>query len=212
MKVEVGNAKGSMMLPININTRGQDISPHQLIDTTLAWTWYQRSMDEYPPKELSTDTYPDAWTIFTSEIEIAYFNADSLVSKWPLMFQAVPFDQSTAKEIDITKEYIELELFVENNTDTYTGFDYSLNKFHSEKILFPCDERYLELESITTDPATGKTITKLLKPAGVLKPAGSIAGLWVSYEDVDKIINIILPNPDPDKGLVRFKLVWMGGE
>ncbi len=307
MKVEVGNAKGSMMLPINVNTRGQDISPHQLIDTTLAWDWYQRSMAEYPPKELSTDTYPDAWTVFTSEIEIDYFNADSLAQKWPLMFQAIPFDQSTAKEIDMTKEYVELELFVKNNTDTYTGFDYALNKFHSEKIVFPCDERYLALQSITTDPATGETLTELIDPPRAAK-GKSIKAIWLSnqedqvkiefktgetiimpdevnrgfsaiengnqqkltglitqltklgydkgtgaaelpykmrvvrtvknippgslrdmtyedsagekklsgtgglmYEDMDKTVNLILPNPDPDKGLVRFKLIWKGG-
>jgi hypothetical protein len=307
MKVEVGIAKGSMMLPINIDTGGQDISPHQLIDTNLAWNWYQRSLAAYPPKELSTDTYPDGWTVFGSEIEIDYFNADSLAPKFPLMFQAVPFDQSTAKEIDITKEYIELELFVENNTDTYTGFDYALNKFHSEKIVFPCDERYLELQSITTDPITGETITKLIDPPRAAK-GKSIASIWISkegdqakiefktgeiiimpdevnrgfsaiengnqqkltglitqlntleydkgtgaaelpykmrvirtvknippgslrdmtyedsagdkklsgtgglmYEDMDKIVNLILPNPDPDMGLVRFKLIWKGG-
>jgi hypothetical protein len=28
------------------------------------------------------------------------------------------------------------------------------------------------------------------------------------YEDMDKIVNLILPNPDPDMGLVRFKLIW----
>jgi len=307
MKVEVGLAKGSMMLPINVMTApSPDVSPHSLIDTNLAVDWYQRTLLLYPPKELITDEYPDAWTVFGSEIEIAYFNADSLAKKLPLLFQAIPFDQSTAKEIDITKEYIELELFVENNTDTYTGFNYVTGEFTSEKIVFPCDERYLALQSITTDPSTGEITTELIQPAKVSR-GKSISTIWISkegdqakiefksgetiimpdevnrgfsaiengnqqeltglitqlnvnkfrkgssaadlpnemrslrtvknipvtflnrmtyedsagdeilagtggliYEDVDGNVNIILPNPDPDLGLVKFKLIWKG--
>ena len=29
------------------------------------------------------------------------------------------------------------------------------------------------------------------------------------YEDEDKNVNVILPNPDPDKGLITFKLIWL---
>ena len=28
------------------------------------------------------------------------------------------------------------------------------------------------------------------------------------YEDENKNVNVILPNPDPDMGLVRFKIIW----
>jgi hypothetical protein len=33
----------------------------------------------------------------------------------------------------------------------------------------------------------------------------------VIYEDTNKNLTVILPNPDPDKGLVKFKLVWKDG-
>ena len=311
LKVEVGAAKGSMMLPINIMTdiRGDspDVAPHSIIDTNMAVDWYQRSLITYPPKELITDSYPDAWTSFGTEVEVGYFNADSLAKKLPLMFQAIPFDPSTAKEIDITKQYIELELFVVSNTDTYTGFNYSLNEFSSEKLVFPCDERYLALRSITNDPSTGEPTTELIEPAKVSR-GKSISSIWISkdsdqakiefksgetiimpdevnrgfsaiehgnqqeltglitqikvntyasrekgftaaqqpnymmiertmkniplnimklmsyedssgdkiecgaggfiFEDEDRNINVILPNPDPDLGLVKFKLLW----
>ena len=305
MRVEVGAAKGLGMLPINIMTGVEESSPHQLIDTnSLAVEWYQRPLVSYPPKELVADTYPDAWTVFANDIGVDYFNADSLAKKFPLMFQAIPFDQSTAKEVDLTKEFIELELFVKENTDTYTGFNYSTGEFHSEKLVFPCDERYLSLESITTDPATGDVIRDLIEPAKVSR-GKSIAGIWISkdgdqakiefksgetiimpdavnrgfsaiengnqqelqglitqltvnpypkgmsaaelpnvmraarteknipvtylnrmtyedsagedilagtggliYEDENKNVNVILPNPDPDMGLVRFKIIW----
>ncbi|MCK4898197.1 MAG: hypothetical protein KAS38_05445, partial [Anaerolineales bacterium] len=182
MRVEVGAAKGLGMLPINIMTGVEESSPHQLIDTnSLAVEWYQRPLVSYPPKELVADTYPDAWTVFANEIGVDYFNADSLAKKFPLMFQAIPFDQSTAKEVDINTDFIELELFVKDNTDTYTGFNYSTGEFHSEKLVFPCDERYLSLESITTDPATGDVIRELIEPAKVSR-GKSIAGIWVSKD------------------------------
>ena len=181
MRVEVGAAKGSGMLPINVMTGVQDVSPHQLIDTVLAVEWYQRPLLTYAPKELVTDAYPDGYTVFANQIGVDYFNADSLAKKFPLMFQAVPFDQSTAKEVDIATDFIELELFVESNTDTYTGFNYTEGEFHSEKLVFPCDERYLSLESITTDPATGEVNTELIEPAKVSR-GKSIAGIWISKE------------------------------
>tara|TARA_R110002060_G_scaffold46466_1_gene57633 strand:- start:1193 stop:2107 length:915 start_codon:yes stop_codon:yes gene_type:complete len=300
-----------MILPINIMTdiRGDspDVAPHSIIDTNMAVDWYQRSLITYPAKELITDSYPDAWTSFGTEVEVGYFNADSLAKKLPLMFQAIPFDPSTAKEIDITKQYIELELFVVSNTDTYTGFNYSLNEFSSEKLVFPCDERYLALRSITNDPFTGEPTTELIEPAKVSR-GKSISSIWISkdsdqakiefksgetiimpdevnrgfsaiengnqqeltglitqikvntyasrgkgftaaelpnemrvertmkniplnimklmsyedsageriecgtggfiFEDEHKNINVILPNPDPDLGLVKFKLLW----
>jgi len=183
LKVEVGNAKGTAMLPVNVMTApSPDVAPHQLIDTVLAVEWYQRPLISYPPKELVTDSYPDSWTAFTNEIGVGYFNADSLAKKFPLMFQAIPFDQSTAKEVDLATEFVELELFVAKNTDTYTGFDYSAGEFHSEKLIFPCDERYLSLESITTDPSTGDVNIELIEPARVGSSKGSIAGIWVSKE------------------------------
>ncbi|MCK4976370.1 MAG: hypothetical protein KAS36_05530, partial [Anaerolineales bacterium] len=309
LKVEVGPGKGSMILPINVVTTSHspDVIPMMLIDTNMALEWYQRSLLQYPVKETTADTYPDAWTVFGSEVEIDYFNADSLVQKNPLMFQAIPFDPSTATELDMTKEFLELTLFVKSNTDTYTGFDYSLQEYKDEKIVFPCDERFLSLESITTDPATGDVTKTLIQPSNVRRGNG-IKAIWLSaqedqvkiefksgetiimpdeinrgfsaiedsnqqqltglitrveshpypygratgpkelkdemvslrtvkniplpslrrqsyedsagaellagtggliYEDEDKNVNVILPNPDPDKGLITFKLIWL---
>ena len=185
VKVEVGKGKGSFILPINIMTdiRGDapDIAIHSIIDTNMAADWYQRSLVTYPPNELIMDSYPDAWTVFGTEVEVDYFNADSLAKKLPLMFQAIPFDASTAKEIDMTKEYIDLELFVVSNTDTYTGFDYTTGEFNSEKLVFPCDERYLTLRSITNDPVTGELITKELSPAKA-GSGKSISSIWMSRD------------------------------
>jgi hypothetical protein len=142
MKVEVGPAKGSILLPVNLDTGQVDPSIHQLIDTTQADAFYQRSMARYDGADLVKDSYPDAWTLFGSDIEIDYFNADSLAKSKPLMFQAIPFNPATATEVDITTNFLELQLFVEANTDTYTGFDYSSGEFHSERLVFPCDERF----------------------------------------------------------------------
>ena len=307
MKVEVGPAKGSILLPVNLETGRVDPSIHQLIDTAQADVYFQRSMAQYEGADLVKDSYPDAWTLFGSDIEIDYFNADSLAKSKPLMFQAIPFNLATATEVDITKNFLELQLFVESNTDTYTGFDYSSGEFHSERLVFPCDERYLALEAIVTDPATGDVNITKIEPARA-SGGNSIVGVWLSkeedqakiefksgetiiipdevnrgfsaveyanqqalkglitkvethpypkgtgsrdlpdqlmkertvknipvsllnrmtytdaagvdqivgsggviYEDTNKNLTVILPNPDPDKGLVKFKLVWKEG-
>ncbi len=307
MKVEVGPAKGAIMLPVNLETGRVEPSIHQLIDTDLGDEYFQRPMSRYPEADLVKDSYPDAWTLFGSDIEIDYFNADSLAKSKPLMFQAIPFDPATATEVDITKDFLEIQLFVEANTDTYTGFDYSSGEFQSERLVFPCDERYLALEAIVTDPATGDVNITKIEPARA-SGGNSIVGVWLSkeedqakieftsgetiiipdevnrgfsaveysnqqalkglitkvethpypkgtgsrdlpnqlmkertvknipvsllnrmtytdaagvdqivgsggviYEDTNKNLTVILPNPDPDKGLVKFKLVWKDG-
>ena len=299
-----------LIIPWQINSGNPDFKPHALVDTKgVAVDFYQRSAVTYEEADLELD-YPDAYTIFLDResIEVEYFNADKLAKKDPILFAPIAWNNNTARELDLDKEYLKLELLVETNTDTYTGFDYASKDFKTEMLYFPGDERYLQLDEITfgssgemtkksiepskvgsgrsissikvsSDMDLAKiefrsgeeitfpdalnrffsaeeyingqtlsgvgikmTIEKYKKPitnnnelVGSLKISRSIKNIPVSfygrmadqiiatdgkeevelvgsggliYEDESGNMVVILPSPDPSKGLVKFKLVW----
>ena len=299
-----------LIIPWQINSGNPDFKPHALIDTKgVAVDFYQRSAVTYEEADLELD-YPDAYTIFLDResIEVEFFNADKLAKKDPILFAPIAWNNNKAKELDLDKEYLKLELLVETNTDTYTGFDYASKDFKTEMLYFPGDERYLQLDEInfgssgemtkkTIEPSkvgSGRsissikvssdmdlakiefrsgeeitfpdalnrffsaeeyingqtlsgvgikmTIEKYKKPitnnnelVGSLKISRSIKNIPVSfygrmadqiiatdgkeevelvgsggliYEDESGNMVVILPSPDPSKGLVKFKLVW----
>ena len=299
-----------LIIPWQINSGNPDFKPHALIDTKgVAVDFYQRSAVTYEEADLELD-YPDAYTIFLDResIEVEFFNADKLAKKDPILFAPIAWNNNKARELDLDKEYLKLELLVETNTDTYTGFDYASKDFKTEMLYFPGDERYLQLDEInfgssgemtkkTIEPSkvgSGRsissikvssdmdlakiefrsgeeitfpdalnrffsaeeyingqtlsgvgikmTIEKYKKPitnnnelVGSLKISRSIKNIPVSfygrmadqiiatdgkeevelvgsggliYEDESGNMVVILPSPDPSKGLVKFKLVW----
>ena len=154
---------GWSFIPWQINATNPDFKPHSLVDSEgVAVDFYQRSPLTYDAADLEKD-YPDAYNIFfdRTQIEFEYFDADSLSKQEPILFAPIPWSDKTAKELDLDTEYLRLELLVETNTDTYTGFDYGAKEFKTEQLYFPGDERYLQLESIVFDEDGDMTSTSI---------------------------------------------------
>lgn len=154
---------GWSFIPWQINTGNPDFKPHSLVDSAgVAVDFYQRSPLTYDAADLEKD-YPDAYNIFfdRTQIEVEYFDADELAKQDPILFAPVPWNDKAAKELDLDTEYLRLELLVETNTDTYTGFDYGAKEFKTEQLYFPGDERYLQLESIVFDEDGDMTSTSI---------------------------------------------------
>jgi len=177
-----------MIVPWQINSGNPEFKPHALIDTQgVAVDYYQRSAVTYEDADLELD-YPDAYTLFLDResLEVEYFNADTLAKKDPILFAPIPWDDTKAKEIDLDKEYLKLELLVETNTDTYTGFDYASNEFKTEMLYFPGDERYLQLDEINFD-SSGEMTKNTIEPSKV-GSGRSISSIKISSDmDLAKI-------------------------
>lgn len=177
-----------LIIPWQINSGNPDFKPHALIDTKgVAVDFYQRSAVTYEEADLELD-YPDAYTIFLDResIEVEFFNADKLAKKDPILFAPIPWNNNKAKELDLDKEYLKLELLVETNTDTYTGFDYASKDFKTEMLYFPGDERYLQLDEITFG-SSGEMTKKTIEPSKV-GSGRSISSIKVSSDmDLAKI-------------------------
>ena len=177
-----------LIIPWQINSGNPDFKPHALIDTKgVAVDFYQRSAVTYEEADLELD-YPDAYTIFLDResIEVEYFNADKLAKKDPILFAPIAWNNNTARELDLDKEYLKLELLVETNTDTYTGFDYASKDFKTEMLYFPGDERYLQLDEITFG-SSGEMTKKTIEPSKV-GSGRSISSIKVSSDmDLAKI-------------------------
>jgi len=175
-------------IPWQINTSNPDFKPHSLVDSEgVAVDFYQRSPLTYDPDDLTKD-YPDSYNIFfdRNQIRMEYFDADKLAQKEPILFAPVPWNDKNAKELDLNTEYLRLELLVETNTDTYTGFDYGAKEFKTEQLYFPGDERYLQLESIVFDE-DGQMTSTSIEPAKV-GSGRSISSIKVSSSmDLAKI-------------------------
>ena len=177
-----------LIIPWQINSGNPDFKPHALIDTKgVAVDFYQRSAVTYEDADLELD-YPDAYTLFLDEesIEVEYFNADKLAKKDPILFAPIAWNNNTARELDLDKEYLKLELLVETNTDTYTGFDYASKDFKTEMLYFPGDERHLQLDEITFG-SSGEMTKKTIEPSKV-GSGRSISSIKVSSDmDLAKI-------------------------
>ena len=177
-----------LIIPWQINSGNPDFKPHALIDTKgVAVDFYQRSAVTYEDADLELD-YPDAYTIFLDKesIEVEFFNADKLAKKDPILFAPIAWNNNKARELDLDKEYLKLELLVETNTDTYTGFDYASKDFKTEMLYFPGDERYLQLDEITFG-SSGEMTKKTIEPSKV-GSGRSISSIKVSSDmDLAKI-------------------------
>jgi hypothetical protein len=177
-----------LIIPWQINSGNPDFKPHALIDTKgVAVDFYQRSAVTYEDADLELD-YPDAYTIFLDKesIEVEFFNADKLAKKDPILFAPIAWNNNKARELDLDKEYLKLELLVETNTDTYTGFDYASKDFKTEMLYFPGDERHLQLDEITFG-SSGEMTKKTIEPSKV-GSGRSISSIKVSSDmDLAKI-------------------------
>jgi len=177
-----------LIIPWQINSGNPDFKPHALIDTKgVAVDFYQRSAVTYEEADLELD-YPDAYTIFLDResIEVEFFNADKLAKKDPILFAPIAWNNNKARELDLDKEYLKLELLVETNTDTYTGFDYASKDFKTEMLYFPGDERHLQLDEITFG-SSGEMTKKTIEPSKV-GSGRSISSIKVSSDmDLAKI-------------------------
>jgi len=177
-----------LIIPWQINSGNPDFKPHALIDTKgVAVDFYQRSAVTYEEADLELD-YPDAYTIFLDKesIEVEFFNADKLAKKDPILFAPIAWNNNKARELDLDKEYLKLELLVETNTDTYTGFDYASKDFKTEMLYFPGDERHLQLDEITFG-SSGEMTKKTIEPSKV-GSGRSISSIKVSSDmDLAKI-------------------------
>jgi len=105
--------------------------------------WFPMGRSAYGPVVKGQLINPAKWVALYTEVESIGWSADSLESAHAKYLQPLPFDMKKATEIDLTKQYLGVEMIVDASTDTYTGYDWKSPTSSEGTLIFPGDERNL---------------------------------------------------------------------
>lgn len=105
--------------------------------------WFPMGRAASTPVANGTIANPTKWVPLYTEVESIAWSADSLESAHAKYLQPLPFDVKKAIELDLSKQYIGVEMTVDAATDTYTGYDWKSPTSSEGTLIFPGDERNL---------------------------------------------------------------------
>ena len=105
--------------------------------------WFPMGRPASTPVGDGTITNPVKWVPLYTEVASVAWSADSLESAHAKYLQPLPFDEKKATELDLTKQYLGVEMYVDAATDTYTGYDWKSPTSSEGNLIFPGDERNL---------------------------------------------------------------------
>ena len=121
--------------------------------------WFPIGRAASTPVANGTLANPAKWVPLYTEVESIEWTADSLESGHAKYLQPLPFDVKKATELDLSKQYLGVEMFVDAATDTYTGYDWKAPTSSEGTLIFPGDERNL-IPLARDDPdKDGKEVT-----------------------------------------------------
>jgi len=118
--------------------------------------WFPMGRPASTPVGNGTITNPVKWVPLYTEVASVAWSADSLESAHAKYLQPLPFDEKKATELDLSKQYISVEMYVDAATDTYTGYDWKSPTSSEGNLIFPGDERNL-IPLARDDPEKGGT-------------------------------------------------------
>ena len=133
--------------------------------------WFPSSRTLTEPVNAGTQANPTKWVGIYDHLENIAWTPDSLEMDAQYL-QPIPFDTSKATKLDLSKQYIQVEMEVDAATDNYTGYDWKAPTSTSGTLIFPGDERNLipiardgdgsEEEVIIKGAARGNAIKDIL--------------------------------------------------
>jgi|TARA_R110002051_G_scaffold132571_4_gene206177 hypothetical protein len=127
-----------------------------LDNPTSRRNWFPLGRTVYTPLADGTITNPIKWCPLYTEVTKVAWSADSLEAVDAKYLQPLPFNVKSATDLDLSKQYIEVEMFVDAATDTYTGYDWKSPTSSEGTLIFPGDERNL-IPLARDDPDTDGT-------------------------------------------------------
>lgn len=105
--------------------------------------WFPMGRPASTPVGDGTLSNPVKWVPLYTEVASIGWSADSLEKAHAKYLQPLPFDPKKATELDLTKQYLAVEMYVDAATDTYTGYDWKSPTTREGNLIFPGDERNL---------------------------------------------------------------------
>lgn len=104
--------------------------------------WFPSSRTLTEPVNAGTQANPTKWVGIYDHFENIAWTPDSLEMDAQYL-QPIPFDTNKATKLDLSKQYIQVEMEVDAATDNYTGYDWKAPTSTSGTLIFPGDERNL---------------------------------------------------------------------
>jgi hypothetical protein len=108
--------------------------------------WFPQSPSKQGDFVKGNDPNPYPWVSVYDKMGDIEWSADGLAENY---LQPLPFDASKAEVLDLTKQYLKVEVEVDEATDAYTGYDWKAPNSKDEELFFPGDLR--QLAPITRD-------------------------------------------------------------